>query len=92
MTEGCDGGVGIFNGLLIENGHLVPESCAPYSPGQNYNGCSGYAKCDKVAKVSKSYYIGGMKSKPTPDMIKEEIYKSSPVSAEINHSEDPSFQ
>jgi hypothetical protein len=67
MNEGCDGGISIVNGLLMENGHFVPESCAPYAPTQNFNGCSEYAKCEKIAKVSKSYYPSGFKEKPTTD-------------------------
>jgi len=31
LTEGCNGGWGVFNGYFAENAGLVLESCAPYN-------------------------------------------------------------
>jgi len=30
MTEGCNGGWGIFSGFFLEHYYTVDEKCAPY--------------------------------------------------------------
>lgn len=92
MNEGCDGGQAIYSGFLIENGHLVEETCAPYAQAQQFDGCSKYSKCGKIAKVSRSYYVGGVKRKPTVEEIQQEIATNGPVAAEINNEESPSYK
>jgi hypothetical protein len=69
MNEGCDGGWAIFHGYLTEHGHLVSEKCAPYKARTKNDKCSNYKHCPALAKVKKSYYVGGYNFSPTEKMI-----------------------
>jgi len=83
MNEGCDGGWGIFNGFFAENGGLVAEDCAPYQARTKGDKCSNYAKCPSVAKVSKSYYVGGYHNELTVLQIQKEMLMRGPVVTEF---------
>lgn len=90
MNEGCDGGWGIFNGFFAENGHLVSEDCAPYHARTKGESCSNYKHCPAVAKINKSYYVGGYQWQPTVQMIQKEMLMHGPVVTEFRC--DDNFQ
>ena len=59
MNEGCEGGWPLFNGYLAENGYLVAEHCAPYMARTKNLKCSEFERCEPIAKVQNSYFMGG---------------------------------
>lgn len=59
MTEGCEGGWPHFHAYFAEQGHLVEEKCAPYQSSTVGKKCSDFKDCAPVAKVAKSYDVGG---------------------------------
>ena len=59
MNEGCEGGWAIFNGFLMENGHMVSEECAPYMGKTAGQQCSNYKDCPALARIKSSRYVGG---------------------------------
>lgn len=87
MTEGCDGGWGVFHGYFAEQGHLVSEQCAPYKARTKGDRCANYAKCPAVAKIEKSYYVNGYNFAPTVEMIQKEMLRNGPVVTEF-HCDD----
>lgn len=48
-----------MNAYFAENGYMVEESCAPYMGVTLGQHCSSFANCPPVAKVSRSYNVGG---------------------------------
>jgi hypothetical protein len=72
MTEGCEGGWPHFHAYFAENGHLVEEKCAPYQASTAGKKCSDFKDCAPVAKVAKSWDVGGAYGQSTEaDMMKE---------------------
>jgi hypothetical protein len=59
MNEGCHGGWGIFHGIWLEDYYTVAEYGAPYQAITGSDMCKNYANLEPLAKVSKTYYIGG---------------------------------
>jgi len=59
MNEGCNGGWALFHGIFAENANLISENCAPYQATTAKWSCGDFKHCKPVAKVNKSYYIGG---------------------------------
>lgn len=88
MNEGCDGGWAIFHGFMAENGHLVSETCAPYKARTKNDKCSNYSHCPKVAKVTKSYYVGGYNYLPSEKLIQKEMLMNGPVVTEFKCDDD----
>ena len=85
LNEGCEGGWAMFNGYLAESGHLVSEECAPYRGSTNGDQCKLYKKCNPVAKVSNSYFLG-ISADQVPidqEVIKKEIFRNGAVVAEF---------
>ena len=83
MNEGCDGGWPHFNVFLGENGHVVPEKCAPYKQNTKGDSCSNYEKCKPLAKVSKSYFVGGGWGATTEKKMMKEILRNGPINGDF---------
>jgi hypothetical protein len=88
MTEGCEGGWPHLNALFAENGHLVSEECAPYLGVTLGQTCNNYEKCPGVARVSKSYDVGGAYGQSTEEAMMREIYRNGALNTEF---QAPSF-
>lgn len=59
LNEGCSGGNPNFHGYFFEHAHMVSEKCAPYKPSTKNSQCSAFKKCGSVAKIAKTYFVGG---------------------------------
>lgn len=84
MNEGCDGGWSFFHGFLAENGYLVSEKCAPYKAKTKDDKCSNYKHCEPIAKVKKSYFVGGAYGESSEKKMMKEILRSGIVNGELN--------
>ncbi len=58
MNEGCHGGWGQFDGLFVEQYGAVSETCAPYQGAIDLKGCAAHRKCEPIATVTDTYYVG----------------------------------
>lgn len=65
MSEGCSGGLAIFDGYLAEYGHLTTEECAPYQAVTKGDSFAKYKDCPKYAKINKSNYLRGYNFNPS---------------------------
>lgn len=65
MSEGCSGGLAIFDGYLAEYGHLTTEECAPYQASTKGDKFENYKNCPKYAKINKSTYLRGYNFNPS---------------------------
>jgi hypothetical protein len=81
MNEGCKGGWPLTNGLFGEYFDLPSEKCAPYKAATQT--CSSYKHCPGVARVEKSYYIGGAYGKSTEEKMMQEIRSKGPIIGDI---------
>lgn len=84
LTEGCDGGWSFYHGFLAENGYLASEKCAPYTAKTKGYKCGMYKDCEPVAKVTKSYFIGGAYGETTEKKIMKELLRNGIVNGELN--------
>ena len=83
MTEGCEGGWPHFNSYFAENGHMVSEECAPYMGVTLGQKCSTFAQCKPVAKVSKSYDVGGAYGQSSEEHMMKEIIRNGALNTEF---------
>jgi hypothetical protein len=83
MTEGCEGGWPHFNAYFAENGHLVAEDCAPYKTSTATTKCSQFAHCQPVAKVKKSYDVGGAYGLSSEKQMMKEILRNGALNTEF---------
>jgi len=83
MNEGCNGGWALFHGIFAENANLISEKCAPYQATTAKWSCGDFKHCKPIAKVNKSYYVGGYNFKPTVEMIQKEIMMKGPIVTEF---------
>ena len=74
----------MFHGFFAENANLVAEKCAPYQATSKEWSCGDFKHCKPVAKVNKSYYVGGYNFKPTTKMIQKEMLLNGPIVTEFN--------
>jgi cathepsin C len=79
MTEGCNGGWGAFKGFFLEQFYTVLESCAPYEAKTYVDGCKKYKECEPIAKVDKTYYLGGHYGGMSEENIIRELRANGPV-------------
>lgn len=79
MTEGCHGGWGTFNGFFLENYYTVSEECSPYLAKTEVDGCQKYKDCEPIAKVDKTYYIGGYYGGMSEHSIIRELRSRGPL-------------
>lgn len=84
MTEGCNGGWGVFQGFFLENFYTVLESCAPYEGKTHIDGCQRYQNCEPAAKVDKTYYIGSHYGGMSEETIMRELRANGPVLFDFN--------
>jgi hypothetical protein len=84
MNEGCDGGWTLFHGFLSEIGYLVSEKCAPYLAKTKGETCSKYAQCPPIAKVEKSYFVGGAYGESSEKKMMKEILHKGMLNGELN--------
>lgn len=83
MNEGCEGGWPHFHAYFAENGHLVSEKCAPYQAKTAGTSCKDYAQCQPVAKVSRSYDVGGAYGQSSEKRMMKEILRNGPLNTEF---------
>ena len=83
MNEGCDGGWPHFNVFMSENGHLVSEECAPYIHRTKGDDCRNYQQCKPVAKVQKSYFVGGGWGNTSEKKMMKEIMRNGPINGDF---------
>jgi hypothetical protein len=83
MNEGCDGGWPHFNVFLAENGYMVSEECAPYKQKTKGDHCSYYGSCKPVAKVQRSYFVGGGWGNTSEKKMMKEIIRNGAVNGEM---------
>lgn len=83
MTEGCEGGWPHFHAYFAENGHLVSEDCAPYKTTTATTKCSQYAHCQPIAKVKKSYDVGGAYGLSSEKQMMKEILRNGVLNTEF---------
>lgn len=83
MNEGCDGGWPHFNVFMSENGHLVSEDCAPYIHKTKGDDCKNYQQCKPVAKVNKSYFVGGGWGNTSEKKMMKEVLRNGPINGDF---------
>ena len=83
MNEGCDGGWPHFNVFLAENGHVVSEECAPYMSKTKGDSCKNYETCKPIAKVQKSYLVGGGWGATSEKKMMKEILRNGPINGDF---------
>jgi len=83
MTEGCEGGWPHFHAYFAENGHLVEEKCAPYRAMTVGGKCSDYKDCPGVAKVSRSYDVGGAYGQSSEALMMKEVLRNGALCTEF---------
>ena len=83
MTEGCEGGWPHFHSYFAENGHLVSEDCAPYMGVTLGQKCSAHKECKPIAKVSKSYDLGGAYGESSEAAMMKEILRNGALNTEF---------
>jgi hypothetical protein len=83
MTEGCEGGWPHLHSYFAENGYLVAEECAPYKASTAFTKCSSFRNCQPVAKVTRSYDIGGGYGLSSEKKMMKEILRNGPLSTEF---------
>lgn len=59
MNEGCHGGWGLFNGMFLEDHYTCARDYAPYTANTDFDSCHKYRNVQPLAKVDKTYYVGG---------------------------------
>ena len=64
---------------------MVEDSCAPHT-GKNGK-CSSYAKCEPIAKVAKTSFVGGGYGMATEKAMMKEIMHSGAIDGEANWPE-----
>ena len=88
MTEGCHGGWGFLNGLFLEQYYAVAEDCAPYKQATEDDGCHKYKDCEPVAKVSRTYYVGGHYGAMSEETIMRELRANGPLLFDFDAGSD----
>ena len=83
MNEGCDGGWPHFNVFLAENGHVVSEKCSPYQHNTKGDTCKNHEKCPPIAKVEKSYFVGGGWGATSEKKMMKEILRNGPINGDF---------
>jgi hypothetical protein len=83
LTEGCEGGWPHFHAYFAENGHLVSEECAPYEGKTAGLSCSQFKDCKPVAKINKSYDVGGAYGQTSEKKMMKEILKTGALNTEF---------
>lgn len=83
MNEGCDGGWPHFNVFLAENGHVVSEECAPYMSKTKGDSCKNYETCKPIAKVQKSYLVGGGWGATSEKKMMKEVLRNGPINGDF---------
>lgn len=83
MTEGCEGGWPHFHAYFAENGHLVSEECAPYVTTTATTKCSKFAHCPGIAKVKRSYDVGGAYGLSSEKRMMKEILRNGVLNTEF---------
>lgn len=83
MNEGCDGGWPHFNVLLAQNGHMVSEQCSPYLGKTKGDSCGAYAKCEPIAKIQESYFVGGTWGSTTEKKMMKEILRNGVINGDF---------
>jgi len=83
MNEGCDGGWPHFNVFLAENGHVVSEKCSPYKSKTKEDICKNHENCPPVAKIEKSYFVGGGWGNTSEKRMMKEILRNGPLNGDF---------
>jgi len=83
MTEGCEGGWPHLHAYFAENGYLVGESCAPYQAQTLGTTCSQYKDCKPVARVRRSYDVGGAYGQTSERHMMKEILRNGALNTEF---------
>lgn len=83
LTEGCEGGWPHFHAYFAENGYLVGEKCAPYKGLTKGQHCSQFKDCAPVAKISKSYDVGGAYGQTSENHMMKEILRNGVLNTEF---------
>ena len=65
LTEGCEGGWSIFNGIFAEQGGIPTEKCAPYNASTKHKKCGDFSQCEPHTRVVTSEYLNGYNFSPT---------------------------
>jgi Papain family cysteine protease len=74
----------LLNGYFAEDFHLVSEACAPYKGFTVGLTCADYSHCEKVAKIEKSGYIGGLYGNSSELLMMKEIRCRGPIVADFD--------
>lgn len=91
MSEGCSGGLAIFDGYLAEYGHLTTEECAPYQANTKGDSFAHYKNCPAHAKVIKSSYLKGYNYNPSVADIQKDILLNGAISTEFAAGDEFSY-
>ena len=83
MTEGCEGGWPHLHAYFAENGYLVSESCAPYQAQTLGTTCGQYKDCKPIARVVKSYDVGGAYGQTSEKHMMKEILRNGALNTEF---------
>jgi len=83
MNEGCDGGWPHFNVFLAEQGHVISEKCSPYKSKTKGDTCKNHENCPPIAKVEKSYFVGGGWGATTEKKMMKEILRNGPINGDF---------
>ena len=83
MNEGCEGGWPHTNGYFMEHGYMVDEKCAPYQAKTKGKTCGEFKKCNPVAKVLSTKFIGGGWGEVSEKQMMKELLRNGPLSIEF---------
>ena len=69
---------------MFEQGHLVSEECAPFKSKTFGDKCGNYKDCKKIAKINKSYWVGGSYMDPINELqIRQELLMNGPIATNM---------
>jgi len=88
MNEGCEGGWSLYDSFFAESGHLITASCAKEAQGKRKKvTCSTFEKCEPIAKINSSYFIGGGYGASTEKNMMKEILRNGIIVAGFKSNE-----
>ena len=72
-----------MHAYFAENGYVVAESCAPYQAQTLGVKCSQFKDCKPIAKVARSYDVGGAYGQTSEKKMMKEILRNGVLNTEF---------
>lgn len=62
---------------------MVSEECAPYKGQTKGDQCGNYSKCEPIAKINQSYFLGGAWGSTTEKKMMKEILRNGAINGDF---------